>query len=83
MSYLLQSKYSLADASYVRRANARAVIRGKYPSCDSELIKARIMGSSALTSLQKRAEKSRENLFSDITNYLALLLLAVLNLSGN
>jgi RNase P subunit RPR2 len=50
----------VADATYVRLANARAIIKGKCSSCGLELIKASIMPkSSALTSLRKKRRKKR------------------------
>ncbi|HEX2170565.1 MAG TPA: DUF5679 domain-containing protein [Nitrososphaera sp.] len=53
----------VADATYVRLANARAIIRGKCSSCGLELIKASIMPkSSDLTSLQKKRRKKAKRI---------------------
>ncbi|HZB79789.1 MAG TPA: DUF5679 domain-containing protein [Nitrososphaera sp.] len=48
----------VADATYVRLANARAIVKGRCSSCGLELIKASIMPkSSALTSFRKKRRK--------------------------
>jgi hypothetical protein len=48
----------ITDATYVRLANGRAIIKGKCSRCGLELIKASIMPkSSALTLLRKKTRK--------------------------
>jgi hypothetical protein len=48
----------IADASYVRLTNGRAVIKGKCSICGLEVIKASIMPkSAALISIRKKRRK--------------------------
>ena len=48
----------IADASYARLANGRAVIKGKCSICGLEVIKASIMPkSAALISIRKKRRK--------------------------
>ncbi|MDQ4050720.1 MAG: DUF5679 domain-containing protein [Thermoproteota archaeon] len=52
---------SILNASYVRLANGRAVIKGKCSKCGQELIKANIMPkSSALKLLRKKKRKGNK-----------------------
>jgi hypothetical protein len=54
---------SIADASYVRLANGRAVIKGKCSICGLEVIKASIMPkSAALTSIRKKRRKKAKRM---------------------
>ena len=53
----------LAEATYVRLANGRAVIIGKCSLCGLELIKASIMPkSSVLTSIRKKRRKKAKRM---------------------
>jgi Domain of unknown function (DUF5679) len=53
----------IADATYVRLANARAVIKGKCSICGLEVIKASIMPkSAALTSIRKKRRKKAKRM---------------------
>jgi hypothetical protein len=51
----------IIDATYVRLANGRAIIRGKCSNCGLELIKASIMPKSSALTLLRKKKRSRGN----------------------
>jgi hypothetical protein len=54
----------IADASYVKMANGRAIIKGNCSNCGLELIKASIMPkSSSLKLLRKKKRKGSKKGF--------------------